>query len=144
MHDSKPTPGPWAEVWFGSGPERGRWVRQHTLSNVPMIARVSGADRMLDADSEEADANAHLIAAAGTAASEVADMGYDPVEAVKALPQALRALVVAREFVKQEYHSEQYIAEDGEYVAPEARPLWYELADALARAYGQGGDDGNR
>jgi hypothetical protein len=38
------------------------------------------------------DANARLIAAAGAAAHECAEMGYDPIEAVRALPQVLRAL----------------------------------------------------
>jgi hypothetical protein len=35
------------------------------------------------------DDNARLIAAAGTAAHECAEMGYDPIEAVRALPELI-------------------------------------------------------
>jgi aldehyde:ferredoxin oxidoreductase len=44
----------------------------------------------------EKEANARLIAAAGTAAHECAEMGYDPIEAVGALPRVLELLNEAR------------------------------------------------
>ena len=40
---------------------------------------------------ESAWERARLIAAAGTAADEIAEMGYDPQKAVEALPELLRA-----------------------------------------------------
>ena len=64
-----PTPGPWYAVNEG-----------RVFDIRPTKIAVKGA------------ANAHLIAAAGTAAHEVAQMGYDPVEAVRALPGLIRDL----------------------------------------------------
>jgi len=80
----QPTPGPWdfsaqrgepgncynAQVWGPDG------------DNIATIEST--------APQFNATANARLIAAAGTAAQEAAEMGYDPVAAVEALPKSLK------------------------------------------------------
>jgi hypothetical protein len=47
-------------------------------------------------DPQTANDRARLIAAAGTAAQEVKEMGYDPQKAVEVLPELLEALEFAR------------------------------------------------
>jgi hypothetical protein len=53
-------------------------------------------------DSLEGDANARLIAAAGTAASEL-PKGCEPVGTVEALPKMIRALTRARRYFSEQY-----------------------------------------
>jgi hypothetical protein len=53
-------------------------------------------------DSLEADANARLIAAVGTVASEL-PKGCDPVGTVEALPKMIRALTRARRYFAEQY-----------------------------------------
>lgn len=42
---------------------------------------------------EERQANAELIAAAGTAATALAEAGYDAVEVFRALPEIMKAII---------------------------------------------------
>ena len=79
---TRPTPGPW--TWRSEDLRGGRYytVNRH------------GADDPEPIDLHEDDngeTDARLIATAGTAAHEVAQMGYDPVEWIKALPLIVRA-----------------------------------------------------
>jgi hypothetical protein len=64
---------------------------------------------------EEKKANARLIAAAGTAAQEAKEMGYDPVSAVQALPElldTLRAIAVEEERPNHNAHRISQWAKD--------------------------------
>jgi len=44
---------------------------------------------------KESEANAHLIAAAFNAATAAADLGFDPIAALEALPELLKAIEAA-------------------------------------------------
>lgn len=84
--------------------------------------------------------DARLIAAAGTAASEVADMGYNPVEATAQSPNAWRELDLL--WSQVEGAEFQDINDDNDVVlvtvdAAQAR----RLRDLLARAAGKKGTD---
>jgi hypothetical protein len=86
-----PTPGPW-RVYTERGKARGG-RRKVLAGNYLAICHTypcwnNGRPQSL--------ANADLIAAAGTAAHECAEMGCDPVEAVGALPRVLELLNEAR------------------------------------------------
>jgi hypothetical protein len=87
-----PTPGPW--VWGVGEDGAGQTVFMvaHHADRFwhALIPLRDAHDDHHEASLNEADANARLIAAAGTAAHECAEMGYDPVEAVKALPARIR------------------------------------------------------
>jgi hypothetical protein len=76
-------------------PTPGSWVRRYPEELDPLVHAESGEFLVMckatDVPLEEAVANARLIAAAGTAASELPE-GYDLVAAVEALPQLLEAL----------------------------------------------------
>lgn len=88
----KPTPGPWAAEEDPS--------HYYTLSTVvagerdekrfpgvQMVVQVGGFCGPI-----EQEANAELIAAAGTAAHQLYEAGYDAIEVFKAFPDALRIL----------------------------------------------------
>ena len=89
--DIQPTPGPWD------------FSKQMGEAGEAFLAQVWGPDgdslAVVEPQSphaDEATANARLIAAAGTAASELPDK-YDPVEAMKLLPLLLEAFEEGRE-----------------------------------------------
>ena len=79
---TNPTEGPW-EI----GPDE-TWhrCRNGTINNLKGkgIARYTLG--------KDGDANARLIVAAGTAAQQAKDLGFDPIAAVEALPTLLDAL----------------------------------------------------
>ena len=77
--DPQPTPGQWRAEWFGGN----LIVDALREEDTTMIAIVQ--------QREECEANGDLIAAAGTAASELPE-GCDPVGAVEELPRLLDAL----------------------------------------------------
>jgi len=78
--DTEPTPGTWRADYF----QNLLLIDALQADTTKLIAEVSqGRD--------QAEVNAHLIAAAGTAASELPE-GYDPVAAVEELPRLLDAL----------------------------------------------------
>lgn len=60
------------------------WTSDYGPSEIP-LSDVNGK-------TPQAEANADLICAAFNAATEAADLGYDPIEAVRALPKVLTAL----------------------------------------------------
>jgi hypothetical protein len=77
--DAEPTGGPWeCDLELGAG-DSFVWGPDGDAVAI-MGARASA---------EEKKANARLIAAAGTAAQEAREMGYDPVAAVEMLPELL-------------------------------------------------------
>ena len=80
--DPQPTPGPWHNE---RGVIRSRLGAFHQDVICEVYADAAGNK------SKEAGQNARLIAAAGTAASELPDV-YDPVETMEALPHMLKAL----------------------------------------------------
>jgi hypothetical protein len=106
-------------------PSKGPW---HVLKDDETEHTVVGPDLETICQTEfwgvselpETQANAALIAAAGTAAHECAEMGYDPIEVVRALPALL----------------------DAARLQHEAWGACGQLRDALARAAGKEGDDG--
>jgi hypothetical protein len=82
--DTEPTPGPWEVNHDGPCPS------VHAKDSSDSIAAVLlSADPSSDRDVE---ANARLIAAAGTAAQEAREMGYDAQKAVEALPELIDEL----------------------------------------------------
>jgi hypothetical protein len=94
--DAEPTPGPWrafegklkaTEVYqIFVQPD---WAEEEYSDIICEMPRTSRPN-------DEQEANARLIAAAGTAAQEAEEMGYDPQKAVEALPELLEALEFAR------------------------------------------------
>jgi hypothetical protein len=94
----EPTPGPWE---IDRSPA---WEDQITSGDYTMATVHYGM-------AGKARANARLIAAAGTAASELPDE-YDPVAAVEALPKVLKALSWALDLIDM---YDEHLAEiDGE------------------------------
>jgi len=83
--DTQPTPGPWKVEEDGL-----TIVTLATYEPDGLPARIADANRFYLGE-EEAKTNAELIAAAGTAASELPEE-YDPVTAIQALPVLVRAL----------------------------------------------------
>lgn len=88
-------PGPWYFHVFESG--KGPDVHVHwgvctepDLKELHQYFAVSDGD--IGDNVEQAISIARLIAAAGTAAHEAREMGFDPIGAVEALPKALQAL----------------------------------------------------
>jgi hypothetical protein len=80
--DAQPTPGPW-KIRHGVV-----FSPEHYPGDINQIASILASTPN---HHDEANANARLIAAAGTAAQEAKEMGYDPQEAVRALPELLKA-----------------------------------------------------
>jgi hypothetical protein len=92
-----PTPGP----WHVHRPE-GKPHRDVLTETQQCVARV----RPAYADGKHhAKANARLIAAVGTAAHECAQMGYDPIKAVRALPHIMRTF----QCISTDYHLQEII-----------------------------------
>ncbi len=117
--DAEPTPGPWqADVSHNS-----QLIFAQTGSGDEHVVTRVNCNALLEGDWK---ANAKFIAAAGTAAQEAKEMGYDPQEAVEALPQLL------------------YVADRlrRESEAGDASPILCSIAgdakDALASAEGSG------
>jgi len=86
--DAEPTPGPWTNG-HGGNPKASETckVKQANVSAGGAVADVNMAR-----PKKENLANARLIAAAGTAAQDAKEMGYDPVAAVEALSGLLHNL----------------------------------------------------
>lgn len=155
---SKPTPGPWVAIY----PEQRRHIRGTEVTSYEVMTDKTrgelrdighthyrrdpgygdnieiavGGPANQDMELGEMQANADLIAAAGTAASEVAEMGYDPVKAVKALPQVLRRLEQISDF----YETGEPIAWNFGRRLQESG-IMDDVATILAQAAGNGGDD---
>ena len=91
--DAEPTPGPW--ITGHGGNPNGKPTS--TIKTHPDGGHHSGnhtyhvADANMARPEAEKLANARLIAAAGTAAQEAKEMGYEPQKAVEALPEILAA-----------------------------------------------------
>jgi len=83
---AEPTPGPW-ECSPQDGPPGHCINAQVWDEDGDCVAAIDSLPNV-----GEANANARLIAAAGTAAQEAKEMGYDPVDAVEALPELLDSL----------------------------------------------------
>lgn len=83
---TKITLGPWVN---DNGLVSGRETRDRFAPS-PSIDIFDAGEWPAELD-DEAQANAALIAAAGTAAHKIAEMGYDPIKAVEALPALLVA-----------------------------------------------------
>jgi len=123
--DAGPTPGTWEHDLKPMDGVDGRSILgKDQDGNLFVIANVNVPEQgLLEGDWRE---NARLIAAAGTAAQEAKEMGYDPQEAVEALPQLL------------------YVADRlrRESEAGDASPILCSIAgdakDALASAEGSG------
>lgn len=58
------------------------------------------------------------------------------------IAQCVQALQTAYDFIGAEYSSVEWEARHGEAVAPEARPAWNAISEALAAAAGQEAEDG--
>ena len=92
--DAEPTPGPW--ITGHGGNPNGKPTS--TIKTHPDGGHHSGnhtyhvADANMARPEAEKLANARLIAAAGTAAQEAKEMGYEPQKAVEALPELLRMM----------------------------------------------------
>ena len=106
----KPTPGPWAaEDDSGKGY---RFAIRHHLKDRPNAAyRIATVYDLASADEPqtETQANAALIAAAGTAAHACEERGYDGMACVEALAELLNALAKARDALDL---TAQWAAED--------------------------------
>jgi len=122
--DAGPTPGPWQirhGVVFSPEHRAGMCEIATILASTP-------------SQQDEANANACLIAAAGTAAQEAKEMGYDPQRAVEALPKILNQI---ESLLQGEFEHEGVIF-------PRITDLLRELGgeplekDALASAEGNG------
>ena len=101
MSKGKPTPGPWWVV------EKGRKQPSPFYTGIIALIGTTPDEKTISvcigepgqefcdepAWPDEWAANANLIAAAGTAAHECEQLGFDGLSAVKALPELLKALV---------------------------------------------------
>ena len=86
MTRGKPTPGPWLYKHRSGGKAFNIYAEQ------PKRGCVASINCSLSQPLDEKEANAALIEAAGTAATELEALGYDGMEAVKALPELLDAI----------------------------------------------------
>jgi hypothetical protein len=113
--DAEPTGGPWEfDLELGAGDS---FVWGPDGDAVAILGASVSA--------EEKKANGHLIAAAGTAAQEAKEMGYDPVAVQKALPKILEALEDTAEMMDHPH-------------APGHAARRAKVTDALASAEGSG------
>ncbi|MCS3610939.1 hypothetical protein [Salinibacter ruber] len=89
--DAEPTPGTWEHDLNPLDGIDGRSIfGRDKDGNLFVIANLNVPEQgLLEGDWRE---NARLIAAAGTAAQEAKEMGYDPQKAVEALPGLLAVL----------------------------------------------------
>jgi len=87
---AQPTPGPWQIATSCSY----RRIVNDRMSPVcvPTVQSADGHPDLYFPNGGVNGPDARLIAAAGTAAQEAKEMGYDPVAAVEALPDLLMAL----------------------------------------------------
>jgi hypothetical protein len=90
--DAEPTPGPWRTWQAGEDPliNEECVLAEHPDKQEPLL--VAEMNRTANDHTDfpgHWKANARLIAAAGTAAQEAKEMGYDPQKAVEALPVGL-------------------------------------------------------
>jgi len=131
---AEPTPGPWEVNHDGPCPS------VHAKDSSDSIAAVLlSADPSSDRDVE---ADARLIAAAGTAAQEAKEMGYDPVAAVEVLPELLKALEDGVDAAKHaealESRHEPVMNGNGGGARPETKDRLQALKNVLASAEGSG------
>jgi len=84
--DAEPTPGPTPGPWKASDDAGGFVIAVKANGGFYQIADCGRGPSIQE---DEGEANARLIAAAGTAAQEAKEMGYDPQKAVEALPVGL-------------------------------------------------------
>ena len=77
----------------------------------------------------------------GHAGNTIADCRYKNGRAdahlIAAAPDMYAALVMAQDFIKDQYEDAESQALDGEYVSREARPVWAVICDALAKLEGK-------
>jgi len=130
--DAEPTGGPWEfDLELGAG-DSFVWGPDGDAVAI-MGARASA---------EEKKANARLIAAAGTAAQEAREMGYDPVAAVEMLPELLDNLGALAEINARWRNAESddpkdMPEEDHEETVTRMESL-LQMVNALASAEGSG------
>lgn len=86
--EAMPTPGPWNYEVFTARELHEPECYAHIWAKVEPSA-VASCEGW---DGRDVEPDAALIAAGGTAAHEVRQMGYDPVKAVEALPRLIEAL----------------------------------------------------
>jgi len=91
---AEPTPGPWRTWQAGEDPliNEECVLAEHPDKQEPLL--VAEMNRTANDHTDfpgHWKANARLIAAAGTAAQEAKEMGYDPQKAVEALPKLIEA-----------------------------------------------------
>jgi hypothetical protein len=123
--DAEPTPGPWQIATSCSY----RRIVNDRMSPV-CVPTVQSADGHPDLYFPNGGANgpdARLIAAAGTAAQEAKEMGYDPQEAVEELSDILRVLESISSIQKGHRHAGHTAAQTAQ-----------SKLDALASAEGSG------
>ncbi|MCS3667369.1 hypothetical protein GGP77_001598 [Salinibacter ruber] len=125
--DAEPTPRAWEHDLKPMDGVDGRGIfGQDEDGNMFVIANVNVPEQgLLEGDWR---ANARLIAAAGTAAQEAREMGYDPQRAVEGTPEQLTALERCRRYFREQYR-------EGELGALRSSIL-SEVEDALASAEG--------
>lgn len=127
--DTMPTPGKWTYQMFDAeGPDDPEcfahiWADGDGGSAIATLQGWDGRD---------VEPDAALIAAVGTAAHEVKQMGFDPVEAVKALPSLIAALKEIAE-TSDDLCAEGFDLHDVAALGSEAR-------NALTRAAGKEGE----
>jgi hypothetical protein len=124
--DTQPTPGPWKVG------RDGRTVVTTARYEQPngLPATIAAVD-YFPFPEEEANVNAKLIAAAGTATSELPD-GWDAIDILEALPKLLRAANMA-------VNSTLFRDEDGRAHPPDRNHM-LDLRDALAACRGDQAD----
>jgi len=128
--DAEPTPGPWTNG-YGGNPEASETCK---VKQANVLAGGAVADVNMARPQKENLANARLIAAAGTAAQEAREMGYDAEKVVRALPKILNQI---ESLLQGEFEYEGVIF-------PRITDLLRELGgrplekDALASAEGSG------
>lgn len=110
--DTEPTPGPWKQA-DGSADHlhvgENAVVKELKSGGCAIIAkcnRVFGDSNYPECEGDSR-VNAALIAAAGTAAQEAKEMGYDPQKAVEATKKMLMALENIRHGAKPNSHLER-------------------------------------
>jgi hypothetical protein len=126
--DAEPTPGPWRTWQAGEDPliNEECVLAEHPDKQEPLL--VAEMNRTANDHTDfpgHWKANAGLIAAAGTAAQEAKDMGYDAQKAVEALPKILEALEDTAEMMDHPH-------------APGHAARRAKVHDALASAEGSG------